>query len=275
MSTGCKFTFIFLFVLCIGGIGERNSRRHTIFAPSSSHALRHSAKRHMLSEVENGDNSSFLIDFTKLYSDSLIQHSGPIKSESNHTTTSSLSSTEGSSDSCYTTGPCYTLSGNCIKCTFNYSCVYGEETNITCEAINARCQGNKTFIKTHICRYCYQTPSHEHTCQRNTSCHVVSAPRQRYVTKCTVKPHVLCLGNKNFAKHVLCNWTKGYSWGTALLLSIIFGGFGVDRFYLGMWQEGIGKLFSFGGLGVWTLIDVILIATGYLGPADHSLYIRH
>lgn len=57
--------------------------------------------------------------------------------------------------------------------------------------------------------------------------------------------------------------------------SIVFGGFGVDRFYLGMWQEGIGKLFSFGGLGVWTLVDVILIATGYLGPADHSLYIRN
>lgn len=45
------------------------------------------------------------------------------------------------------------------------------------------------------------------------------------------------------------------------------------RFYLGHWQEGIGKLFSFGGLGVWTIIDVILIAIRYLGPADHSLYI--
>ncbi|KAF8795005.1 TM2 domain-containing protein 3-like [Argiope bruennichi] len=275
MTTSSEITLIFLFVLCIGGIGERSSRKHTIFAPSSSHALRHSAKRHMLAHVENGDNSSsIVIDYTKLYSDSLIQPFASIKAESNHTTTSSLT-TESISDSCQTNAPCYTLSGSCIKCTFNYSCIYGEDTNITCEAINAKCTGNRTFIKTHVCRYCYQTPSHEHTCQRNTSCHVVSAPRQRYVTKCTVKPHVLCLGNKNFAKHVPCNWTKGYSWGTALLLSIVFGGFGVDRFYLGMWQEGIGKLFSFGGLGVWTLIDVILIATGYLGPADHSLYIRN
>jgi hypothetical protein len=46
-----------------------------------------------------------------------------------------------------------------------------------------------------------------------------------------------------------------------------------SRFYLGHWQEGIGKLFSFGGLGVWTLIDVILISLHYLGPADGSLYI--
>lgn len=45
------------------------------------------------------------------------------------------------------------------------------------------------------------------------------------------------------------------------------------RFYLGHWQEGIGKLFSFGGLGVWTLIDVMLISMRYLGPADGSLYV--
>ena len=45
------------------------------------------------------------------------------------------------------------------------------------------------------------------------------------------------------------------------------------RFYLGHWQEGIGKLFSFGGLGVWTLVDVVMVAIRYIGPADGSLYI--
>lgn len=58
-----------------------------------------------------------------------------------------------------------------------------------------------------------------------------------------------------------------------LFFSVTVGGFGVDRFYLGNWQEGIGKLFSFGGLGIWTLIDVILIATGYLKPSDGSIYV--
>ena len=58
-----------------------------------------------------------------------------------------------------------------------------------------------------------------------------------------------------------------------MLLSVTLGGFGADRFYLGMWKEGLGKLFSFGGLGVWTLVDAVLIAVGYVGPYDGSLYI--
>lgn len=57
------------------------------------------------------------------------------------------------------------------------------------------------------------------------------------------------------------------------ICSITLGGFGADRFYLGQWREGLGKLFSFGGLGIWTLIDVLLIGAGYVGPADGSLYI--
>ena len=47
----------------------------------------------------------------------------------------------------------------------------------------------------------------------------------------------------------------------------------MDRFYLGHWEAALGKVFSFGGLGAWTLVDIILIAVGYVGPADGSLYI--
>lgn len=53
--------------------------------------------------------------------------------------------------------------------------------------------------------------------------------------------------------------TKSYV--TTLLLSFFFGVFGVDRFYLGHIGVGLGKLFTFGGLGIWALIDFILIAT--------------
>ena len=55
--------------------------------------------------------------------------------------------------------------------------------------------------------------------------------------------------------------------------SLTLGGFGVDRFYLGFWKEGLAKLFTFGGLGVWTLVDFILVVTGYVSPSDGSLYI--
>ena len=57
------------------------------------------------------------------------------------------------------------------------------------------------------------------------------------------------------------------------LSSVTLGGFGVDRFYLEQWGSAVGKLISFGGLGVWTILDVILIWTGYVGPADGSAYI--
>ena len=50
-------------------------------------------------------------------------------------------------------------------------------------------------------------------------------------------------------------------WLVALLLSIFLGQLGVDSFYLGKTGQGIGKLLTFGGCGVWWLIDVVLIAT--------------
>jgi len=53
------------------------------------------------------------------------------------------------------------------------------------------------------------------------------------------------------------------NWVLTLVMSIIFGWIGVDRFIMGKVGTGILKLCTFGGLGVWWLIDVILIATKY------------
>jgi len=51
---------------------------------------------------------------------------------------------------------------------------------------------------------------------------------------------------------------------TALLLSIFVGALGVDRFYMRLVGTGILKLITLGGLGIWWVIDLILVATNSL-----------
>ncbi|XP_004617810.2 TM2 domain-containing protein 3 [Sorex araneus] len=180
---------------------------------------------------------------------------------------------------CPSNGLCSRLPPDCMQCRTNFSCVYGQPVAFDCAVrpavtcVDQDLRPQKHFVINMTCRFCWQLPEADYECSDSTSCMTVACPRQRYVANCTVRDHVHCLGNRTFPKMLYCNWTGGYKWTTALALSITLGGFGADRFYLGQWREGLGKLFSFGGLGVWTLLDVLLIGVGYVGPADGSLYI--
>jgi TM2 domain-containing membrane protein YozV len=46
---------------------------------------------------------------------------------------------------------------------------------------------------------------------------------------------------------------------TSLILSILAGSLGIDRFMIGDTGLGVGKLLTCGGLGIWAIIDWFLI----------------
>lgn len=58
----------------------------------------------------------------------------------------------------------------------------------------------------------------------------------------------------------------------AILLSVLLGGLGIDRFYLGYTGMGVLKLLTAGCFGILYIYDIIMICTGKLKPADGSDY---
>lgn len=46
---------------------------------------------------------------------------------------------------------------------------------------------------------------------------------------------------------------------TSIIVSVLAGGLGIDRFMIGDTGIGIGKLLTCGGLGIWTIIDWFII----------------
>ncbi|GFR03183.1 TM2 domain-containing protein CG10795 [Trichonephila clavata] len=106
------------------------------------------------------------------------------------------------------------------------------------------------------------------SCQKNNVAKVLCKTIHGIICK-----HGTGLNETMFEKDIDCEYTNGYSYETALLLSLFLGMFGIDRFYLGYPAIGLAKLCTLGFMFLGQLIDIILIALQVVGPADGSHYV--
>ncbi|XP_015592159.1 TM2 domain-containing protein CG11103 [Cephus cinctus] len=94
---------------------------------------------------------------------------------------------------------------------------------------------------------------------------------ERTKVSCTVLQDIECFGSRSFFREgVPCIKYSGHYFATTLLYSILLGFLGMDRFCLGQTGTAVGKLLTLGGIGVWWIVDVILLVTNSLQPEDGS-----
>ncbi len=61
---------------------------------------------------------------------------------------------------------------------------------------------------------------------------------------------------------------------TLLIVSLLAGGFGIDRFMLGQTGLGVAKLLTGGGCGIWAIIDWFIIM-GKTKEINYQLFMQN
>ena len=86
-----------------------------------------------------------------------------------------------------------------------------------------------------------------------------------------LKDRVITQEEFNSQKEKLLNsstTTSTTDWLNLFLLTFFVGVLGVHRFYVGKIGTGFLMLLTLGGLGVWFLVDLILVVTGQFTNKD-------
>lgn len=129
--------------------------------------------------------------------------------------------------------------------------------------------GNWRLEASYLETYSFASPRNA-TIKQFNSCTDQSLP-QSYV--CNGRGHCADWheGSQDGSGPVFCKCDRGWadpecrtqrqSQISAFLLSIFFGMFGADQFYLGFWRLGIVKCVTLGGAGFWWIYDLVRIGS--------------
>lgn len=112
----------------------------------------------------------------------------------------------------------------------------------------------------------------DYQCQSNKDCNHGVCEKDTNLNGTVIGSTCDCSDGYITAKNSYCSYRQ-LSGLTALLLSIFLGGCGVDRCFMARGDScavclGVLKGITFGGIGIWWLVDVILIGTGDLNDGN-------